>query len=64
MGFFENFFIFNSACDMFDSAKSSSHKKLPMPECPKVPFWLVRLVLILAALCLVGTVVIAVYFIF
>ena len=49
---------------MLDAAKPSNCKRMPMPECSKAPFWLVRLVLILAALCVVGTFVIAAYFIF
>lgn len=63
MDFFENFF-FNSACDMLDARKSSNRKRMPMPECPNAPYWLVRLVLILAALCIVGTIVIVAYYIF
>lgn len=64
MGFIDNFFIFNAACDILDSMKPSVRKKLPEPECSKVPFWLVKIVLVFAALCLIGTFVIAVYFIF
>lgn len=64
MGFFENFFIFNSACDMLDTTKPSYRKRMPMPEYSKAPYWLVKLALILAVLCIVGTFVITTYFIF